>query len=266
MAIGTAAPTHSEQLAAKHHFVNFLDPSTTYSAGDFEKDSLAFLSNYFKSRSVAVLVGGSGLYVKGLIDGFDSLPFDPSIRATLNERLLSSGLPALAEQLLQLDPTHHAIIDLQNPQRVIRALEVCLTSGKPFSSFHTNPASSRPFDILQIGLQAPRAIINERIQSRTHTMLASGWFDETKSLLKYKASNPECNSLKTVGYRELIAHLEGQITLDAAVERIIISTRQFAKRQMTWFKKDSRIVWFEYTETDPALQHAVNFVRGFVNP
>jgi len=261
MAIGTAAPTKEEQQAAPHHFVNFLEPSTTYSAGDFEKDSLTFLSTYFRSHSVAVLVGGSGLYVKGLIDGFDSLPFDPTIRATLNERLLTSGLPPLAAQLLQLDPTHHAIIDPHNPQRVVRALEVCLTSGKPFSSFHTNTTSSRPFDIIQIGLCAPRDIINKRIQSRTHTMLASGWLEETQSLLKYKEADPQCNSLKTVGYRELMAHLEGDMTLEAAVERIIISTRQFAKRQMTWFKKDTRIVWFDFDETDKAIE----FVREFVN-
>ena len=257
MAIGTAAPTPDEQKEATHHFVNFLEPSSTYSAGDFEKDSLAFLSTYFKSHSVAVLVGGSGLYVKGLIDGFDPLPSDTTIRTNLNERLLTSGLPVLAHELLQLDPTHHAIINTHNPQRVIRALEVCLVSGKPFSSFHTNSASTRPFDILQIGLQAPRTTINQRIETRTHAMMDSGWLDETKSLLKFKQADPLCNALKTVGYREIISHLEGDMTLDEAVERIIIRTRQFAKRQMTWFKKDTRIVWFDHIDSVEALEYCI---------
>jgi tRNA dimethylallyltransferase len=191
MSIGTAAPTALEREQAPHHFVEFLDPSETYSAGDFEKDAIAFLDTYFKTHPVAILVGGSGLYVKGVIKGFDFLPSDLELREKLNGRAESEGVAVLAEELLALDPVHHAKMDLSNPQRVVRALEVCLCSGKPFSSFHSAGAKSRNFDIVQVGLKADKDALNSRIERRTAQMMEAGWLEEVKALMEYK----DCNAL-----------------------------------------------------------------------
>lgn len=252
MAIGTAAPTAEEQAQARHHFVGNLNPDQLYSAGDFENDVVKFLGGYFKDHDVAVMVGGSGLYVKGVIEGFDNLPADLMIRKKLNARLESEGLENLQEELKKLDPLHFEKMDNQNPQRVVRALEVCLTSGNPMSSFHSDKQDKRGFNVVQIGLEAHREIINERIAKRTHIMIDQGWLEETKALIPYRAEN----SLNTVGYKELFAHLDGDMTLDQVQERIAISTRQFAKRQMTWFKKDSSIKWFDFQDTDSAIEFA----------
>lgn len=258
MAIGTAAPTAEEQAQARHHFVEFLNPDRLYSAGDFEKDVMEFLGGYFKERKIAIMVGGSGLYVKGVVEGFDNLPADLELRKKLNARLGSEGLEPLQEELKKLDPVHFKKMDNQNPQRVVRALEIGLTSGKPMSSFHSENQRKRDFDIVQIGLEAPREIINERIAKRTQIMLDQGWLEETKALLPYRSEN----SLNTVGYKELIAHLDTEMTLDQAQERIAISTRQFAKRQMTWFKKDSNIKWFNFQDTDSAVEYAKSAINS----
>lgn len=258
MAIGTAAPTAEEKTQASHHFVDFLYPNRLYSAGDFEKDVIEFLGNYFKEKNVAIMVGGSGLYVKGVVEGFDNLPADLELRKKLNSRLASEGLEPLQEELKKLDPKHFNKMDNQNSQRVVRALEVCLTSGKNISSFYSENKRKRDFDIVQIGLEAPREIINKRITKRTQIMLDQGWLEETKSLLPYRSEN----SLKTVGYNELIAYLDGEMTLEQAKERIAISTRQFAKRQMTWFKKDKSIKWFNFQDTDSVVEYAKSAINS----
>ena len=264
MPIGTAAPTAEEQSQAKHHFVEFLTPDKLYSAGDFEKDAIKFLEEYFKTCPIAIMVGGSGLYVKGVVEGFDHLPAELEIRKTLNARFEAEGIEPLQGELEKLDPMHYSKMDTKNPQRVIRALEVCLTTGKPFSSFHKSDdnadkkaggkagekAGERPFDIIQVGLEAPREVVNERIAKRTQIMLDQGWVEETKKLLQYRDEN----SLNTVGYKEIFAHLDGDMTLEEAQERIVISTRQFAKRQMTWFRKDKSITWFDYQDADKAIE------------
>ena len=251
MNVGTAAPTAQERAQAKHHFIDFLDPAELYSAGDFEKDVVGFLGSYFEKNNVAVLVGGSGLYVKGVTNGFGNLPRDKGVRDTLNARLEKEGVESLAFELRILDPTYAAKMDLKNPQRVVRALEVCIVTGKPFSSFHSDNKTERPFDLLQIGLTVPREELNARIEKRTKTMIENGWVDEVKKLMHLS----HCNSLRTVGYKELMSHLNGACTLEEAEERIVISTRQFAKRQMTWFKKDDRVVWFDRSETESAFEH-----------
>ena len=258
MAIGTAAPTAEEKAQARHHFVEFLEPNRLYSAGDFEKDVMEFLGGYFKDRNVAIMVGGSGLYVKGVIEGFDNLPADLNLRIKLNARIEYEGLEVLQGELKKLDPVHFEKMDNMNPQRVVRALEVCLCSGKPMSSFHSDSQNKRDFNIVQIGLEAPREIINERIARRTQIMLDKGWLEETKPLLPYRSEN----SLNTVGYKELLAHLDGEMTLDQARERIAISTRQFAKRQMTWFKKDQSIKWFDFQDKDSALEFAKTAINS----
>ena len=252
MAIGTAAPTAKEQSEAKHHFVGFLNPDQLYSSGDFEKDTLEFLDGYFEDRDVAVLVGGSGLYVKGVVEGFDNLPSDLELRNKLNARLEKDGLDALQAELAKLDPVHYEKMDSKNPRRVIRAIEVCLCSGKPLSMHHNKSYKERPFNIIQIGLEAPREIINQRIERRTDLMLESGWVEETRKLLQYRDEN----SLKTVGYKEIISHLDGEMSLEEARERIMISTRQFAKRQMTWFKKNKSVKWFGFEEGEKTIEFA----------
>lgn len=257
MPIGTAAPTSKEQSEVKHHFIEFLAPDKLYSAGDFADETLEFLSGYFKRKSVAVMVGGSGLYVKAVCEGLDNLPSDLELRNKLNSRCEEEGVEVLAEELRKLDPEHFAKMDTKNPQRVVRALEVCLTSGKPFSSFHSEGPAERPFDILKIGLKADRNLLNARIAKRAGLMIDAGWLEETRALLPYRNEN----ALNTVGYKELIEHLDGRLSLDEAIERITITTRRFAKRQMTWFNKDKDINWFDMSEADNALKFAVN-ARG----
>ena len=259
MSIGTAAPSETECQIAKHHFVNFLDPSETYSAGDFERDAILFLSAFFKTHKVAVMVGGSGLYVKGVVDGFDHLPSDETIRKELNDRVESDGLHALAEELTTLDPEMASNIDLHNTQRVVRALEVCLGSGKTMTSFLNNTSVERDFDILQVGLEMPRAELQGRIAMRTQLMIDAGWVAETEKL----SSLSQYNSLRTVGYNELFAYLKEECSLEEAQEKIVIKTRQFAKRQMTWFKKDERVVWFESKNKNEALAYCLDFASKY---
>lgn len=253
MPIGTAAPTAAEQSEVKHHFVEFLSPDKLYSAGDFADEVLSFLDGYFKTKKVAVLVGGSGLYVKAITEGLDNLPSDLKLREVLNKRCEDEGLEVLAAELQKLDPEHFEKMDTQNPQRVVRALEVCLTSGKPFSSFHNEGPSERPFRVVKIGLKADRELLNERIAKRAQLMLDAGWLEETRSLLPYRNEN----ALNTVGYKELLKHLDGEMTLEEAIERIVISTRQFAKRQMTWFNKDKEIKWFDMADAEAAVNYAL---------
>ena len=259
MNIGTAAPTDKERQEAKHHFVNFLDPSKTYSAGDFERDATFFLSEVFKTHNVAVMVGGSGLYVKGVVDGFDYLPSDDNIRQELNDRVESNGLQSLAEELTSLDPEMACNMDLHNTQRVVRALEVCLSSGKTMTSFLKNSSTERDFDILQVGLEMPRAELQGRIAKRTHLMIEAGWVAETEKLTSFS----QYNSLRTVGYNELFAYLNEECSLEDAQEKIVIKTRQFAKRQMTWFKKDKRVVWFESKDEAEALKYCLDFASKY---
>ena len=252
MPIGTAAPTPAEQAEVKHHFVEFLNPDELYSAGDFADGVIEFLDGYFKRRPVAVMVGGSGLYVRAVCEGLDNLPADIELRAQLNKRIEEEGLKVLAAELRDLDPEHFEKMDPKNPQRVVRALEVCLCSGKPFSSFHSTGPAERPFDILKIGLKANREIVNERIARRAQRMIDAGWIEETRALLPYRNQN----ALNTVGYKELIEHLDGKLTLEEAMKRIAITTRQFAKRQMTWFNKDKEINWFDMSDAYKALKFA----------
>ena len=259
MNIGTAAPTDKERQEAKHHFVNFLDPSKTYSAGDFERDVTFFLSEFFKTHNVAVMVGGSGLYVKGVVDGFDHLPSDENIRQELNDRVESNGLQSLVEELTTLDPEMAKNIDLHNTQRVVRALEVCLSSGKTMTSFLNNSSTERDFDILQVGLEMPRAELQDRIAKRTQLMIEAGWVAETEKLTSFS----QYNSLRTVGYNELFAYLREECSLKDAQEKIVIKTRQFAKRQMTWFKKDERVVWFESKNEIEALEYCLKFASQY---
>ncbi|MBI1286443.1 MAG: tRNA (adenosine(37)-N6)-dimethylallyltransferase MiaA [Flavobacteriales bacterium] len=249
--IGTAQPTAEQLNRVKHHFIAERSLEEDYNAGMFERDALELLDRLFEQHDAVVCCGGTGLYIKALCDGLDNLPeADEELRQQLTERLETEGLASLQQQLQQLDPVHYAKMDVQNPQRVVRALEVCLSMGKPFSSFHSGEKVQRPFKVIKIGLELPREELYDSINKRVEVMLASGWLDEAKAVFEKR----HLNALNTVGYKELFAHLEGKMTLQEAIEKIKTNTRRFAKRQMTWFKKDEDIQWMQR----PSVSELIN--------
>lgn len=259
MRIGTAVPTAEEQARVPHHFIQNLSIDTDYSVGDFERDAIAFLTNYYRKADCCVMVGGSGLYEKAVGSGLDEFPtIDPAIRAQLNAELEQDGLVLLQEELLRVDPTYYAEVNLLNPQRVTRALEVFRGSGKPFSSFRNQKAANRPFKTLKIGLELPREEMYARINHRVDLMMEEGLLEEAKALYPLR----HLNALQTVGYRELFAHFDGEISLEFALEEIKKNTRRFAKRQMTWFKKDVDVQWFSATEVDQIKAYCDTYLNS----
>lgn len=246
MAIGTAKPTPRELAAAKHYFINSHSVTQPFSVGDFETQGLTLLNELFKKHRVVILVGGSGLYVKAITDGFDDIPnADEAIREKLNHKFKEQGLPYLLDKLKTADPDYYAEVDINNPQRVIRALEVFESTGQPFSSFRKSKKNIRPFTVIKIALNMPREQLYNRINQRVDLMMQDGLWDEVKSLLSYR----DLNALNTVGYAELFNYLDGKITLEKAVDQIKQNTRRFAKRQLTWFRKDKDFHWFEVNES-----------------
>lgn len=243
MQIGTAAPTPSELAQAKHHFIHHKSVEDDYNVGAFEKDALHLLKQLFKTHDTVIMVGGSGLYVDAVTQGLDHFPKVPaSIREQLNKQFKEEGLQALQEQLKTLDPNSYTHIAIDNPQRVIRALEVSIGSGKPYSSFLNKAKNKRDFKTISIGLTAERDIIYNRINNRVDLMMEQGLLTEVKNLQDKK----HLNALNTVGYKELFKYLDGEWTLDFAVSEIKKNSRRFAKRQLTWFRKKEDILWFHY--------------------
>lgn len=241
--IGTAVPSAEELMAAPHHFIQHKSIFEAYSVGDFERDVIALLDKLFKKHDVVVMVGGSGLYAKAIIDGLDDFPeVDEVIRQELNEAYAQKGIEYLQELLKTLDEVQYNQMDVQNPQRLIRALEVCRASGKPYSSFLQRKEKQRDFTSVQIGLTADRTEVYERINKRVDMMLEEGLLIEAQDMMPYK----HLNALQTVGYKELFPFFEGECSFEAAIEAIKMNTRRFAKRQFTWFQKDKRIKWFDY--------------------
>jgi tRNA dimethylallyltransferase len=241
MDIGTAKPSLEELSSAKHHFIDCLEIDQEYTAGRFENDALQTISAIHSKNQYAILVGGSGLFIKAVCSGLDDIPtIDPTIRETLNKEFQDYGLQPLVNKLKQLDIDYYNIVDRQNSQRVIRALEVCIGTNKPYSSFRHGRVKSRPFHTIKIGLELPREILYDRINARVDAMLAQGLEQEVKNLYPYR----HLNSLKTVGYQELIDYFDGIITKEDAINMIKQNSRRFAKRQMTWFKKDTEFTWF----------------------
>lgn len=252
MNIGTAVPSEEELDEVPHHFIQHKSVFEPYSVGDFEKGAIELLENLFQKKDVVVMVGGSGLYVDAVIAGLDEFPkVDPGIRKKLNQQLEENGLEILQKELKQRDPEYYKTVDLDNPHRLIRALEVCIASDKPFSSFLNQPKPERPFKSLYIGIEAPRDIVYERINARVDLMMEKGLLDEAKRLY----SNKELNALNTVGYKELFEYLDGHCTIEFAVAEIKKNTRRFAKRQLTWLRKNDTILWVPYNvEPNQALQ------------
>lgn len=243
MQIGTAAPTPEELSAAKHHFIHHKSIKDNYNVGTFEKDALKCLDTLFKKKDIVILVGGSGLYVDAITKGLDYFPdVNPEIRKTLNKKLEQEGLEPLKNQLQNLDPISFNTIATDNPHRVIRALEICLGSGKPYSSFLNQGKEKRYFKTITIGLKADREMIYQRINKRVDIMMQDGLLDEVKGLLAYK----DLNALKTVGYKELFNYLLNEWDLEFAISEIKKNSRRFAKRQLTWFKRNKNTIWFDY--------------------
>jgi tRNA dimethylallyltransferase len=243
MQIGTAVPTNLELESATHHFIQHKSVANTYSVGDFEKEALQRLEELFKTNDTLIMVGGSGLYVDAVTKGLDSFPeIDSSIRESLNKKLQENGLQSLQEQLKELDPIYYEKVDLDNPHRLIRALEVCIGSGLPYSSFIGQPKPKRPFHVITVGIKADREIIYDRINQRVDIMMQEGLLSEVKCIYEFK----NLNALQTVGYRELFKHLDGEWDLDFAISEIKKNTRRFAKRQQTWFKKNQDTLWVNH--------------------
>lgn len=259
MCIGTAVPSNNELHSAQHHFIQQISIHDKYTVGDFENDAIECLETIFIEHDVAVMVGGSGLYVDAVIKGLDYFPeIDPKVRLELNIELEQKGLSALANKLKTLDPQAYDIIEIDNPHRVIRALEVTIGSGWPYSDFLNKPKPKRNFEIIKIGLIAERPIIYNRINERVDQMMNSGLLNEAKLLLPYK----HLNALNTVGYKELFAYLEGETDLEFAISEIKKNTRRFAKRQLTWFRKDDDIKWFDYeTDTNIIFEFIKNKIK-----
>jgi tRNA dimethylallyltransferase len=240
MSIGTAKPTEKELGAVKHYFVNSLSITETFTAGDFEKQALALLDELFKVHDVVLLVGGSGLFIRAVCEGFDEVPTaDTVIRDKLNLEFSEKGIANLQEKLKIADPEYYRTVDIDNPQRVIRALEVFESTGKPISFYHKSGANKRPFRIIKFGLYLPREKLYQRINQRVDDMVKQGLVEEVRSLLPYR----HLNALNTVGYSELFDYFDGKTDLDKAIGSIKQNTRRFGKRQMTWFSKDKEIKW-----------------------
>ncbi len=250
--IGTAAPTVEQLARVPHHFVGMLQLQDYYSAAQYEAEVLELLPRLFAANNMVLLTGGSMMYVDAVCDGIDEIPtIDAATRAFVMKKYEEEGLEVLCQELLRLDPEHYAEVDLKNHRRVIHALEVCYMTGVAFSSFRTRTRKERPFRIVKIGLRREREDLFARINARVEQMMTDGLLDEALRMLPYR----DCNSLNTVGYKELFAYFDGKMTLEEAVEKIKRNTRVYAKKQMTWFKKDERIHWFHPNELSPeALQ------------
>lgn len=241
MPIGTAQPSVDQLQAVEHHFIASRDLTDNLNCGEYEVQALVRLEELFADHDWVVAVGGSGLYVRALCEGMDDLPqADEPLRRELERRLAEEGLGALAEELRELDPEYCRTADLNNPARVMRALEVCLQTHMPYSRQRTGERRPRSFEIVKIGIDLPRDVLYDRINRRVDRMLADGLEAEARALYPYR----ELNALKTVGYREFFDYFDGRIGYDEAVELIKRNSRRYAKRQLTWFRRDSEIRWF----------------------
>ena len=248
MTIGTAKPSANEMEGIPHYFINSNSISEEYNVGKYETDAINLLDKLFTENNIQILVGGSGLYIDAVCKGFDELPeADIKVRNKINDLYKEDGIEGLQNLLKELDEVYYNKVDLQNPQRISRALEVCLTSGKTYSSLREGKIKKRNFNIVKIGLNTKRENLYERINIRVDEMMKHGFLDEVKQLKSYK----HLNALQTVGYKELFDYLDGKMELDSAINLIKQNTRRYAKRQLTWFRRDEEIKWFEPgNETD----------------
>lgn len=257
--IGTAAPTQEQQRRVFHYFVGNHHLDDYYSASIYESEVLQLLSSLFSNgHDIALLTGGSMMYIDAVCNGIDDIPaINDDIRETMKQRLAHEGLEALVEELKRLDPEHWSIVDRNNPRRVVHALEICKQTGRTYSSFRTNTAKERPFNILKIGLDRPREELYNRINNRVVQMIEEGLEEEARSVLPMRSYN----SLNTVGYKELFAYFDGDITRDEAIRQIQSNTRRYMRKQLTWFRKDKTIKWFSPENIEEILKYIDNTIN-----
>ncbi len=250
--IGTAQPTAEEQALVEHHFIASHSLEDDFNCGAYEVAALKRLEELFQRHDVVVAVGGSGLYIKALTEGMDDLPeVEPALREELAQRLKDEGLDALTEQLRQLDPAFYEVVDRKNPARVLRALEVCISTGKPYSTLRTGVKRQRPFNIVKIGVNMERPVLYERIDRRVDMMIEAGLEQEAREVYHLR----HLNSLQTVGYREMFDYFDGIVSREEAIELIKRNSRRYAKRQLTWFGRDEEIEWFLPSETEKIIEY-----------
>lgn len=251
LAIGTAQPTAEELARAEHHFIASHAITEEINCGRYEVMALQKLEELFREHDTVIAVGGSGLYVRALCEGMDDLPeANEAIRRTLTDRLQNEGVESLAEELRGLDPAYYEVVDRLNPARVMRALEVCLQTGRPYSEQRTGGKRERPFRIVKIGVNLPREELYGRIDRRVELMMEAGLEQEARAMWPHRA----LNALQTVGYKELFAHFDGEITREEAVELIQRNSRRYAKRQLTWFRRDEEVHWFRPDEDEAIME------------
>ena len=261
LGIGTAKPTLEEMDGVKHHFIDSHSIQDYYSVGDFERDCLAVLEDIFQQKDVAILTGGSGMFIKMITDGIDEMPeADLVLRQNLAQRLENEGLVVLTNELKNLDPIHYEQVDIHNTQRVLRALEVCISTGQAFSSFRKNQKVERPFKMIKIALERPREELYARIDKRMDMMLANGLEAEAKSVMEFR----EHYALKTVGYREIYEHLDGQYDREEMIRLLKRNSRRYAKRQMTWFKNQDEFHWVDAKNEAEIIAFIETSLKGLV--
>lgn len=252
MKIGTARPDEAELAQARFYFVGNLSITDYYSAARYEQDALRLLAELFRTSDYVILSGGSMMYVDAVVKGIDDIPTVPDdIRTEMKQRLESEGLEALGDELKRLDPEYHAIVDLKNPRRVLHALEICHSTGRTYTSFRVRACKPRPFNIIKIGLNIPRPRLFERINGRVDKMIAEGLVDEARELYPQRG----LTALNTVGYNEMFKYFDGEMTLPVAIERMKKNTRVYAKKQLTWYKRDEEMTWFGPDDFDSIVEY-----------
>ena len=257
LSIGTAAPTAEEMAQVKHHFVHNLSIEDKYDVADYEKDVLSYLKEYFKTKNVAIMVGGSGLFIDAVCNGLDEIPdISDEIRTKVTKMLEDGGIETLQKEVERVDMPYYQIVDKQNPRRLQRALEVYYQTGKPYSTFRQGNNVKRDFNIIKLAILWDRDKLIERINKRVDLMMQQGLLDEVKSVYPKR----HLNSLNTVGYKELFDYLDGKCTLEQAVEQIKINTRQYAKRQMTWLRKRNDYHWFTIDQIEEIIANVISSV------
>lgn len=262
MSIGTAKPSKEELAAVRHHLIDSHSIKDFFSVGDFEKEVINLLKELFKSHDQVVLVGGSGLFINAVCNGFDELPVaSEETRTRLNQLLSEKGIEHLQEKLKKADPEYYEEVDIKNPQRLIRALEVFETSGKPFSSFRTNIPKKRNFNIIKLAISPNRERLYEQINLRVDQMLENGLLKEVEGLKEYR----HLNALNTVGYSEIFEYFDGRLSEEESIDKIKQNTRRFAKRQLTWFKKSEDIHWFDPKDSGSILNYLDDAISSLRN-
>ena len=250
--IGTASPTPEQLAKVRHYFVGTLSIGDYYSASMYEQDVMTLLGQLFKTSDYALLSGGSMMYIDAVCNGIDDIPtVDEKTRTLMKRRLAEEGLEKLVEELKRIDPEHYEVVDRQNPRRVVHALEICHMTGQTYTSFRKAEKKLRPFEIIKIGLNREREELYNRINSRVDSMMEQGLLKEAEEMLPYR----QANALNTVGYKELFSYFDGIWELDEAVERIKGNTRRYARKQLTWFKRDQQMRWFHPDEQEQIMKY-----------